>query len=210
MRAIETKYKGYRFRSRLEARWAVFFDALGLDWTYEPEGFALSNGERYLPDFYVRDIDDGLYVEVKPLKDPGIERAHELAGRLAADSGKWVLVVEGDPIEHQDPNGAGQWCFFPPDGPADPDAPNDSAWSSDNGYIFCLCPWCNKVGLQHAGRGGRVCGWRKHHAIEEEAMAVVAPMGHHHDDKCYTGNHEKIMWAAEKARSARFEFGESG
>lgn len=25
---IETEYKGYRFRSRLEARWAVFFDTL--------------------------------------------------------------------------------------------------------------------------------------------------------------------------------------
>jgi hypothetical protein len=28
IKAIETSYKGYRFRSRLEARWAVFFDAL--------------------------------------------------------------------------------------------------------------------------------------------------------------------------------------
>ena len=31
-KAIETKYKGFRFRSRLEARWAVFFDALGIEW----------------------------------------------------------------------------------------------------------------------------------------------------------------------------------
>lgn len=51
-RAIETRYKGYRFRSRLEARWAVFFDALGLKWEYEPEGFELPSG-RYLPDFKV-------------------------------------------------------------------------------------------------------------------------------------------------------------
>ncbi len=51
-RAIETRYKGYRFRSRLEARWAVFFDALGLTWEYEPEGFELKSG-RYLPDFKV-------------------------------------------------------------------------------------------------------------------------------------------------------------
>ncbi len=41
VRAIETKYKGCRFRSRLEARWAVFFDALGIKWWYEPEGFHL-------------------------------------------------------------------------------------------------------------------------------------------------------------------------
>lgn len=32
IKPIETKYKGYRFRSRLEARWAVFFDALGISW----------------------------------------------------------------------------------------------------------------------------------------------------------------------------------
>jgi hypothetical protein len=30
--AIPTRYKGYHFRSRLEARWAVFFDALGIKW----------------------------------------------------------------------------------------------------------------------------------------------------------------------------------
>jgi hypothetical protein len=27
IQAIETVYRGHRFRSRLEARWAVFFDA---------------------------------------------------------------------------------------------------------------------------------------------------------------------------------------
>lgn len=52
MRAIDTVYGGYRFRSRLEARWAVFFDSLGLQWDYEPEGFELDAG-RYLPDFRV-------------------------------------------------------------------------------------------------------------------------------------------------------------
>lgn len=26
IKAIDTIYKGYKFRSRLEARWAVFFD----------------------------------------------------------------------------------------------------------------------------------------------------------------------------------------
>lgn len=62
LKAIETHYKGYRFRSRLEARWAVFFDAMGIDWEYEPEGFELGEGLRYLPDFK---IEGGLYVEIK-------------------------------------------------------------------------------------------------------------------------------------------------
>jgi hypothetical protein len=52
VKAIETAYKGYRFRSRLEARWAVFFDALGIVWEYEKEGFELPSG-RYLPDFWI-------------------------------------------------------------------------------------------------------------------------------------------------------------
>lgn len=51
---IETCWRGYRFRSRVEARWAVFFETLGLPWEYEPEGFELSEGSRYLPDFRVR------------------------------------------------------------------------------------------------------------------------------------------------------------
>lgn len=35
IKPIQTRYKGYHFRSRLEARWAVFFDALGIAWKYE-------------------------------------------------------------------------------------------------------------------------------------------------------------------------------
>jgi hypothetical protein len=54
IKAIETAYKGYNFRSRLEARWAVFFDALGIEWEYEPEGFEFEDGTRYLPDFLLK------------------------------------------------------------------------------------------------------------------------------------------------------------
>ena len=63
IKAIQTQYKGYHFRSRLEARYAVFFDALGLEWEYEMEGFELSTGERYLPDFYLPEAN--LWLEIK-------------------------------------------------------------------------------------------------------------------------------------------------
>ena len=52
IKAIETKYKGYRFRSRTEARWAVFFDAMGWEWEYEKEGYYF-DGTYYLPDFWL-------------------------------------------------------------------------------------------------------------------------------------------------------------
>ena len=56
LKAIETFYNGYRFRSRLEARWAVFFDSAGIEYVYEPEGFKLDNGLCYLPDFLIRNV----------------------------------------------------------------------------------------------------------------------------------------------------------
>lgn len=69
---IETEYAGCRFRSRLEARWAVVLDAKGFVWEYEPEGFETPCG-RYLPDFRVTLLSPGpdgephrVWLEVKP------------------------------------------------------------------------------------------------------------------------------------------------
>ena len=64
LKPIETVYKGYHFRSRLEARWAVYFDRVGALWNYELEGFNL-NGLYYLPDFYVYHPSH-FWVEIKP------------------------------------------------------------------------------------------------------------------------------------------------
>lgn len=63
IKAIETRYKGYRFRSRLEARWAVFFDALGIKWEYEKEGYDLGDAGYYLPDFWLPHVQ--MWAEVK-------------------------------------------------------------------------------------------------------------------------------------------------
>lgn len=70
MKAIETRYNGYRFRSRLEARWAVFFDKLAIDWEYEPEGFDTGEG-LFLPDFCLHYGKEHapVWAEVKPSLD---------------------------------------------------------------------------------------------------------------------------------------------
>lgn len=97
MQAIETHYKGYRFRSRLEARWAVFFDQLGLSWEYEPEGFDLGDGVWYLPDFRVTLSDgDTVWLEVKPSNINSDPKFDEFSARL--DAGK-ALMLSGDPWE---------------------------------------------------------------------------------------------------------------
>jgi len=68
IKPIETRAYGHRFRSRLEARWAVFFTELGCSWQYEPEGFELPYSGFYLPDFLVSGFPDRpqqIWVEVK-------------------------------------------------------------------------------------------------------------------------------------------------
>lgn len=108
IKAIETEYKGYRFRSRLEARWAVFFDANGIEWQYEPEGFvldlgnwyanppagvSLSGSQAYLPDFYLPQVK--MFAEVKPQWPSPNELA--LCNSLSENSKKTVLILDGPP-----------------------------------------------------------------------------------------------------------------
>lgn len=69
IRPVETVYNGYRFRSRIEARWAVFFDAIGCTYEYEPEGFDLGDGYYYLPDFYFPEHDVWVEIKGKQLTD---------------------------------------------------------------------------------------------------------------------------------------------
>lgn len=110
--AIETIYNGHRFRSRLEARWAVFFDACGIKYEYEPEGFKLEDGTCYLPDFlvYVKhrsdtDIYEPVYVEVKGQMLPpdrtkieGLSKHHPVyvVGNFPADISSLGYAVAED------------------------------------------------------------------------------------------------------------------
>jgi hypothetical protein len=95
LKAIETHYAGRRFRSRLEARWAVFFDAAGITWQYEPEGFEGRSGFRYLPDFYLPYVDNGVYFEVKgefPFTKKNVRYQVDVVGVLP----KAVIFAVGD------------------------------------------------------------------------------------------------------------------
>jgi len=91
IKAIETRYNGYRFRSRLEARWAVFFDTLGVAYEYEKEGYDLGDAGWYLPDFWLPQIK--LWVEIKP-DEPG-PRAINKAIALVQQSRQWASIYYG-------------------------------------------------------------------------------------------------------------------
>lgn len=93
---ISTKYKGYNFRSRLEARWAVYFDSLGIRWEYEKEGFHLTNkfnSYNYLPDFWFPDLKMWAEVKAEIFSDEEFEKARLLAIETKFD----VLMLIGIP-----------------------------------------------------------------------------------------------------------------
>jgi len=79
--AIETTYDGYRFRSRLEAKWAYVFNQLHWDWEYEPIDLG-----GYIPDFLINfGNENHWYVEIKPAKtvddfQQGLEKSRRSRG----------------------------------------------------------------------------------------------------------------------------------
>lgn len=79
IRAIPTSYAGCSFRSRLEARWAVFFDTLNIPWEYEPQGYVLSDGDWYLPDFWLPSLETWFEVKGPPPTENEKQRARLLA-----------------------------------------------------------------------------------------------------------------------------------
>lgn len=100
IKAIPTAYAGVNFRSRLEARWAAFFDLCGWEWDYEP--FDLDG---WAPDFLLRGKVPAL-VEVKPVsfnagqktdkhKERLVTQARAAAGKAFRVGGSSERIVVG-------------------------------------------------------------------------------------------------------------------
>lgn len=185
IKAIETRYQGYRFRSRLEARWAVFFDTLGIRYEYEPEGFDLGDAGRYLPDFWLPE--HKAWFEIKGT-EPNQGELRK-ADALFEQSGDPVFIAIGEP-------GYGEL------------------------WLYCIDS-CDSGGGQ---MWWEECRWM---VLSDDYNKVVVgiPAGHVDDRAWFSRDYEILQYvvnehfcqehhglseAFAKARSARFEYGESG
>lgn len=99
MKAITTIYNGYRFRSRLEARWAVFFDKMNVKYQYELEGFVLQNKMTYLPDFYIEEMN--LFVEIKPSIDLMTNDDIDKIISFSIQEKQNLLLITGEPTKEK-------------------------------------------------------------------------------------------------------------
>ena len=141
---LKTLYNGIVFRSRLEARWAVFFDSLGIRYKYEPARLAVVP-HGYTPDFLLplQDrFDRVLWIEVKPSD-------YELSDVDKPDA----LACPSVPVAFiHEP-------FVPTD---NFDACVHSIYfggACDYDHAFCQCSRCGKIGFEFEGRSSRLgCG----------------------------------------------------
>lgn len=217
---LETRYAGYRFRSRIEARWAVFFTRIGLDWEYEQQGYEVRSQARisahpngavdawpaarqppghiekpqqrtlYLPDLYLPAL--GLRIEVKPSTPHLIDP--EGVKRWQRYAGELALNSDRE-----------RTAMFV--GPIpDPDTvdemgpPRPYEWYEqkivmlgDWHTAWCACPSGDHFDIQFQARGGRItCGCPR----------ILG-------DGYRTGNDPRLLNAYAAARTARFEHGEA-
>jgi len=124
IKAIETEYNGYRFRSRLEARWAVFFDIASIKYLYEYQGFVLNDSRNYLPDFYLPKFN--VFVEIKSDRSHDDGKARKFAESFTDFDKEYggIILCYGDPMNDDlifmtqsecDEDGGGWYeneCFF--------------------------------------------------------------------------------------------------
>lgn len=191
LRAIETPYRGYRFRSRSEARFAVFLDALGIRWDYEIEGYELGSAGRYLPDFWLPDL--GIWIEIKGT-DPTVEEQQK-ARALAMQSENPVYIFYGgmEPPAKEDGHFFRVGSGFRALGYG---AIQHAAWARlpypNFSFIWVECETCHAVDVIGIGptleMTKRIC----------ECNTTVRPRS------------GRLVQAYQASRSARFEHGESG
>lgn len=121
IKAIPTRYGSVEYRSRLEARWALFFDYVGLRFEYEPGPFFWQDRLGYLPDFklYIpmlvyngvsfssiydnghhdSDCGSGLWFEVKPYNKKLTDKGKTKINRFAKRCG--IILLQGDPFRYK-------------------------------------------------------------------------------------------------------------
>jgi hypothetical protein len=186
IKAIETKYKGYRFRSRLEARWAVAFDELGVKWEYEPQGYDLGEIGWYLPDFWLPT--QKCWIEIKSV-EPSFEEDAKAEG-LAVATEKWVDVIVGPPGEHEifGYRHYERWRTMPLR------ARKVRMWLCENCGDIVFLSSCGIAPWSHIG-----------HCYNCLGMPVIDKDAYRKDEHL-----TELHRAFDAARSARFEHGESG
>jgi hypothetical protein len=142
-RSKRTLYREVLYRSRIEAKWAVFYDTLGVKHKYEPflaEVDSRRGCINYKPDFeiFIPDDNHTYYIEIKD-STPSEEAISKACG-WARDLGDVVIFFDLRPPK---PTSESGWLF---------------EWAEISDQVlkqtkmwWCECPKCGYLGLQQYG-----------------------------------------------------------
>lgn len=210
-RAIPTKYAGHLFRSRLEARWAVFFDALKISWQYEPQGYLVgglnaecypdvpsAQSRQYLPDFYLPQTET--WVEVKG-------NADQFDWQLLADAVDWGAGLPGTADSHLTTRGL--LLLGPIPNVADRPPLHPILQHHKGGLVNVARFAGDETLLVTEGLEcfDSTCGIGLGFEAERDVRELLPGEYHYGSDSPLTW---RVLRAYRAARSARFEHGESG
>lgn len=140
--SIKTFYNGVKFESKLEARWAIFFNFMDIEYQYEPEWDevkAFGFRGHYKPDFYLPALD--YWVEVKP---KSIRELNDLELMKATGWAEWenLVILSGPPRLLKETSEAHYIFWWNPRKKA----------VDMHGYMWwCECPKCKRIDLMPFG-----------------------------------------------------------
>lgn len=189
VKSLHTRYAGCHFRSRLEARYAVFFDHLGIAWEYEPQGFEVTkrlelseDTFNYLPDFWLPDMQ--VWFEVKGELDATTTwRLLNSAASLSSNDGDGCHGSGGHDLVVGGPLTGSGGISLP------------VRLHMHKGDLLASCLWCGHP------------AWPGYTLLANDAGEVfdTAPLLRGYYCKTHSSD-ERILAALDAARSARFEF----
>jgi hypothetical protein len=142
-RSKKTLYREVLYKSRIEAKWAIFFDTLGIKHQYEPFWANVdSRGGQinYKPDFeiFIPNDNHTYYAEIKISKPP--EEAITKACGWAREYGDTIILFDLQPPKLTSESG---WLF---------------EWTEISDQVikytqiwWCECPKCGYLGIQQYG-----------------------------------------------------------
>jgi hypothetical protein len=179
---IPTLYRGVQYRSRLEAKWAAFFNEIGWWHTYEP-----FDAHGYIPDFMIQGARPFL-VEVKPAV---IFRDYHstMQDILPKLEGIWqhdVLVTGVTPLPHIGDKFLGN--AYPAAGLLGEHWPTQDGWDVDTGRWF-HCLRCGTPCLMHSSQSwaGRPCG-------HDDGNTYIGPMSNEKIESAWSAAGNTVQW----------------
>ena len=194
----ETAYDGIRYRSRQHARWAVFFDILGLEHLYEPQAFKIDSA-LYSPAFFLPGIGNELYSK-NNLATPGIFIDIRVTHPSDAEL-KVARVISA----HTDRN----LCVFYGSGMTEGLEWWPTVLEAPRPCFFSQCPFCGRFGISSTGiEDGERQGWagvHGHACMEEHKVPErYNVLGHCSQDLLVTPHSPSLDIAYEAARTICF------